>query len=208
MTNSTTIAVVGLGYVGLPLAVEFGKQFPTIGFDLVAGQDRRVPQRRRSDRRGQPRRPCGCDRARSHERCCGARSGPTSSSSRCRRRSTTRTSPISGRCSVRANRSAGTFKRGAIVVFESTVYPGATEEICVPVIERHSGMQWRRDFFVGYSPERINPGDREHSLTRITKVVVRRHAGDARARRERSTAASSRRASTVPRRSRSPRRRR
>src|SRR6185312_9046644 len=62
-------------------------------------------------------------------------------------------------------------KRGAIVVFESTVYPGATEEICVPVIERHSGMTWQRDFFVGYSPERINPGDKEHSLTRITKVV-------------------------------------
>ncbi len=56
-------------------------------------------------------------------------------------------------------------------MFESTVYPGATEEICIPVIEKHSGMQWRRDFFVGYSPERINPGDREHSLTRITKVV-------------------------------------
>ncbi len=56
-------------------------------------------------------------------------------------------------------------------MFESTVYPGATEEICVPVIERHSGMQWKRDFFVGYSPERINPGDKEHTLTRITKVV-------------------------------------
>jgi UDP-N-acetyl-D-glucosamine/UDP-N-acetyl-D-galactosamine dehydrogenase len=63
-------------------------------------------------------------------------------------------------------------KRGAVVVFESTVYPGATEEICVPVIERHAGMRWRQDFFVGYSPERINPGDREHSLTRITKVVA------------------------------------
>ena len=62
-------------------------------------------------------------------------------------------------------------KRGATVVFESTVYPGATEEICVPVIEKHSGLKWKRDFFVGYSPERINPGDREHTLTRITKVV-------------------------------------
>src|SRR5206468_3123887 len=62
-------------------------------------------------------------------------------------------------------------KPGATVVFESTVYPGATEEVCVPVIEKHSGMRWKRDFFVGYSPERINPGDREHSLTRITKVV-------------------------------------
>ncbi|MEP6678786.1 MAG: nucleotide sugar dehydrogenase, partial [Betaproteobacteria bacterium] len=71
-----------------------------------------------------------------------------------------------------ASESVGrNLKRGAIVVFESTVYPGATEEVCVPVIERHSGMQWKKDFFVGYSPERINPGDREHTLTRITKVV-------------------------------------
>ena len=71
-----------------------------------------------------------------------------------------------------ASESVGkNLKRGATVVFESTVYPGATEEICVPVIERHSGMKWQRDFFVGYSPERINPGDREHTLTRITKVV-------------------------------------
>src|SRR5262249_32660747 len=62
-------------------------------------------------------------------------------------------------------------KRGATVVFESTVYPGATEEVCVPVIERFSGMQWKRDFWVGYSPERINPGDREHTLKRIVKVV-------------------------------------
>jgi UDP-N-acetyl-D-glucosamine/UDP-N-acetyl-D-galactosamine dehydrogenase len=71
-----------------------------------------------------------------------------------------------------ASESVGrNLQRGAVVVFESTVYPGATEEICVPVIERHSGMTWKRDFNVGYSPERINPGDREHTLTRITKVV-------------------------------------
>jgi UDP-N-acetyl-D-galactosamine dehydrogenase len=62
-------------------------------------------------------------------------------------------------------------KRGATVVFESTVYPGATEEICIPVLERHSGLAWKRDFFVGYSPERINPGDKERTLTKITKVV-------------------------------------
>jgi len=62
-------------------------------------------------------------------------------------------------------------KQGAIVVYESTVYPGATEEICVPVLEKHSGKRWMHDFFVGYSPERINPGDKEHTLPRITKVV-------------------------------------
>src|SRR5216684_113397 len=61
-------------------------------------------------------------------------------------------------------------KKGAIVVYESTVYPGATEEVCVPVLERHSGMRWKQHFHVGYSPERVNPGDKEHTFTRITKV--------------------------------------
>src|SRR6185437_1354176 len=73
---------------------------------------------------------------------------------------------------IGASESVGrNLKRGATVVFESTVYPGATEEVCVPIIEQQSGMRWKRDFFVGYSPERINPGDKERTLTRITKVV-------------------------------------
>jgi UDP-N-acetyl-D-galactosamine dehydrogenase len=62
-------------------------------------------------------------------------------------------------------------KKGAIVVYESTVYPGATEEVCIPVLERESGLKWKQDFFVGYSPERINPGDKEHTLTKILKIV-------------------------------------
>ena len=64
-------------------------------------------------------------------------------------------------------------KLGAVVIFESTVYPGVTEEVCVPLLERESGLKWKRDFHVGYSPERINPGDKEHTLTRIVKVVSR-----------------------------------
>src|SRR5947207_12851906 len=64
-------------------------------------------------------------------------------------------------------------KRGSIVVYESTVYPGATEEVCIPVLEKHSGMKWKKDFSVGYSPERINPGDKEHTLERVVKVVAR-----------------------------------
>ena len=72
-------------------------------------------------------------------------------------------------------------KKGAIVVYESTVYPGATEEVCIPLLERESGMKWKQDFFVGYSPERINPGDREHTLTRIVMVV----SGDTAATQER-----------------------
>lgn len=62
-------------------------------------------------------------------------------------------------------------KRGAVVVYESTVYPGATEEVCIPVLERESGFKWKQDFFVGYSPERINPGDKDHTLTKILKIV-------------------------------------
>ena len=74
---------------------------------------------------------------------------------------------------VKASETIGrNLKSGATVVFESTVYPGATEEVCIPVIEKHSGKTWKKDFFVGYSPERINPGDKEHSLVRITKVVA------------------------------------
>jgi len=73
---------------------------------------------------------------------------------------------------IGASRHAGqNMKKGAIVVYESTVYPGATEEVCIPVLESESGMKWKEDFFVGYSPERINPGDREHTLTKIIKVV-------------------------------------
>jgi UDP-N-acetyl-D-galactosamine dehydrogenase len=95
-------------------------------------------------------------------------------------------------------------KRGATVVFESTVYPGATEEVCIPIIEKFSGMKWKKDFFVGYSPERINPGDKERTLTKIVKVV----SGDTPETLERvagSTEASSLRASSRRRASRSPR---
>jgi UDP-N-acetyl-D-galactosamine dehydrogenase len=74
---------------------------------------------------------------------------------------------------VGASESVGrNLKRGATIVYESTVYPGATEEVCIPVVEKHSGLKWKRDFFVGYSPERINPGDRERTLTKIVKVVA------------------------------------
>ena len=170
MTNSTVIAVVGLGYVGLPLAVEFGKIYPTIGFDL--SQAKIDAYRRGVDPTGEVSRedlaaakglevttdPTQLTRA---DFIVVAVPTPVDEAHQ------PDFSPLLG-----ASESVGkNLRRGAIVVFESTVYPGATEEICVPVIERHSGMKWQRDFFVGYSPERINPGDREHTLTRITKVV-------------------------------------
>jgi UDP-N-acetyl-D-galactosamine dehydrogenase len=167
----TTIAVVGLGYVGLPLAVEFGKKHPTIGFDLSAAK---------------------VDAYRRHV-------DPTGEVSTADLKAATQLRPTTDPAALRdadfvivavptpideahqpdfgplvgASESVGrNLKRGATVVYESTVYPGATEEVCIPVVEKHSGMKWKRDFFVGYSPERINPGDKEHTLTKIVKVVA------------------------------------
>ena len=165
-----TIAVVGLGYVGLPLAVEFGKRYRTIGFDLSAAKI--AAYRQFNDPTGEVssdelRAAKGLevttDAASLREADFVVVAVPTPVDDAHQPDFT----PLLG-----ASESVGrNLKRGATIVFESTVYPGATEEICVPVIERHAKMQWKRDFFVGYSPERINPGDKEHTLTRITKVV-------------------------------------
>jgi UDP-N-acetyl-D-glucosamine/UDP-N-acetyl-D-galactosamine dehydrogenase len=168
--SETVIAVVGLGYVGLPLAVEFGKCFTTIGFDL---SERKVAAYRSFiDPTGE---------VSTEELKAASKLTPTTDPSRIREADfivVAVPTPIDAAHQpdfgylLGASEAVGrNLKRGATIVFESTVYPGATEDICVPVIEKYSGMQWRRDFFVGYSPERINPGDREHSLTRITKVV-------------------------------------
>jgi UDP-N-acetyl-D-galactosamine dehydrogenase len=170
MTKNTTIAVVGLGYVGLPLAVEFGKHFRTIGFDLSR---KKVDAYRKfvdptgevstGDLKAASLLAVTTDAALLREADFVVVAVPTPID----QAHQPDFGPLLG-----ASEAVGrNLKRGAVVVFESTVYPGATEEICVPVIEKHSGMKWQRDFFVGYSPERINPGDREHSLTRITKVV-------------------------------------
>jgi UDP-N-acetyl-D-glucosamine/UDP-N-acetyl-D-galactosamine dehydrogenase len=165
-----TVAVVGLGYVGLPVAVEFGKVYPTIGFDLNVEKV-------------------------AHYRNCTDPTGEVSSDEfRAAKNLTVTTDPTllvqadfiivavptpidAARLPdfgplVRASETVGRhMKRGATVIYESTVYPGATEEVCIPILERYSGKKWRADFNVGYSPERINPGDKEHTLVRITKVV-------------------------------------
>lgn len=164
------VAVVGLGYVGLPLAAEFGKQYDTIGYDLSAEKIENYRQ--------------FCD--------------PTGEVSTEALRAATRLkvttdpadlaqadfiivavptpvdeahipdfSPLVGSSTTVGKH----MKKGATVVYESTVYPGATEDVCIPILEQHSGMKWMRDFHVGYSPERVNPGDKEHTITRIKKVV-------------------------------------
>ena len=166
----TTIAVIGLGYVGLPLAVEFGKKYKTLGFDLAA--DKVAAYGRHVDPTGEV---SSADLKAATQLRCSTDPGvigeadfivvavPTPVDDAHQPDFT----PL-----VKSSESVGKhLKRGAIVVFESTVYPGATEEVCIPIIEKHSGMRWKRDFFVGYSPERINPGDKERTVTKIVKVV-------------------------------------
>ncbi|MYM32525.1 nucleotide sugar dehydrogenase [Duganella sp. CY15W] len=166
----TIIAVIGLGYVGLPLVVEFGKHARTIGFDIaqnkvdacLRGTD---PSRELSDEEMAASKfaEYTSDPAKLGEADIIIVAVPTPVDD-ARQPDFT---PLIG-----ASKSAGKhLKKGAIVVYESTVYPGATEEICIPVLERESGLKWKEGFFVGYSPERINPGDREHTLTKILKIV-------------------------------------
>src|SRR6186713_1152220 len=165
-----TVAVVGLGYVGLPLAVEFGKRHRTIGFDLSA--DKIASYKRHVDPTGEvsteelrasTKLEVGSDPAALAEADFIIVAVPTPVDDAHQ----PDFGPLLG-----ASQAVGKhMKKGATVVYESTVYPGATEEICIPVLEAHSKMRWREDFNVGYSPERINPGDKERTLTKITKVV-------------------------------------
>ena len=167
----TTIAVVGLGYVGLPLAVEFGKKYRTIGFDL--SDEKVAAYQRRQDPTGEV----------SGEEFRTASKLEVTTNPRALREAdfiiVAVPTPVDEAHRpdfgplVGASTSVGqNLTRGATVVFESTVYPGATEEVCIPLLEKHSGLKWKHDFFVGYSPERINPGDKQHTLTKIVKVVA------------------------------------
>jgi UDP-N-acetyl-D-galactosamine dehydrogenase len=170
MIKDIKVAVVGLGYVGLPLAVHFATKYKTIGFDLKQSI---------------------VDNSLAHK-------DPTSEVSTEEFQKATYFTPTTDPKLMSdadiivvavptpidkarrpdlfpvesASRTVGrVMKKGCIVVFESTVYPGVTEEICVPILEKESGLTWKKDFHVGYSPERINPGDKEHTLTKIVKVV-------------------------------------
>jgi UDP-N-acetyl-D-glucosamine/UDP-N-acetyl-D-galactosamine dehydrogenase len=165
-----TLAVIGLGYVGLPLVVEFGKQVRTIGFDIAshkvqACQRGTDPSRELTDAEVQAATHAiyTDDPALLAEADVIIVAVPT---------------PVDDahipdfRPLIGSSISVGRhMKKGVTVVYESTVYPGATEEVCIPVLERESGLKWKEDFFVGYSPERINPGDKEHTLTKILKIV-------------------------------------
>ena len=164
------IGVIGLGYVGLPLAVEFGKRYDTTGFDVRQERIAELKRGRDHTLETEPREL----RAATHLRF----SADLKDLKRCQVYVVTVPTPIDEHKQPnltsleRASDSVGqVMKRGDIVIYESTVYPGCTEEICVPILERVSGLRFNRDFFAGYSPERINPGDRQHRLPSIRKVT-------------------------------------
>ena len=164
------VAVVGLGYVGLPLAVEFGKKYRTIGYDMSEAK------------------------VSSYRNFCDPTGEVSSADLKTATQLTVSTdpstlaqadfiivavpTPVDGAHIpdfsplVGSSTTVGkNMKKGATVIYESTVYPGATEEVCIPLLEKHSGMKWLQDFHVGYSPERVNPGDKERTITKIVKVV-------------------------------------
>lgn len=169
-SNDLKLAVIGLGYVGLPLAVEFSKQRSVVGFDsnpsrisaLREGHDRTL-EVSDIELANATRLTLSADLADLADCNIYIATVPTPIDEYKRPNLT----PL-----LRASETIGTvLKRGDIVIYESTVYPGATEEQCVPVLEQISGLKFNVDFFVGYSPERINPGDKEHRITDIRKVT-------------------------------------
>jgi len=164
------IAVIGLGYVGLPLAVEFGKIFSTIGFDI--NQDRLAELSRGEDSTLEVT-SGGLAKAKSL-----SFSSNLDDIQACDIYIITVPTPINEHNQpdlsplIRASEMVSkVLSSGNLVIYESTVYPGATEEVCVPLLEKSSNLTMNNDFFVGYSPERINPGDKLHTLTKILKVT-------------------------------------
>ncbi|MDO9225995.1 MAG: nucleotide sugar dehydrogenase [Pseudomonadota bacterium] len=168
--SSPIVAVVGLGYVGLPLAVEFGKKFETIGYDLSEAKITHYKnycdptgEVSTEDLKAATRLSVSSDPATIGRADFIIIAVPTPVDAA----HIPDFSPLVGSSTI-----VGKYmKKGATVVYESTVYPGATEEVCIPLLEQHSGMKWKEDFHVGYSPERVNPGDKERTITRIVKVV-------------------------------------
>ncbi len=168
--NNLRVGIVGLGYVGLPLAVEFGKKFPTVGFDINAA--------RVAELEGGEDSTLECSSEELAEATHLSYASEVDAIADCNFYVVTVPTPIgdSNRPVLTPLRAASTMlgsviSKGDIVVYESTVYPGATEEVCVPLLEETSGLKMNVDFFVGYSPERINPGDKEHRLPSILKVT-------------------------------------
>ena len=165
-----TIALIGLGYVGLPLAVEFGKKMETVGFDINQSRIDELKAGKDSTLEVEPE-----VLARAEKLTFTSDPGQIG---HCTIYIVTVPTPIDQHKRpdltplIKSSETVGRLlNKGDLVVYESTVYPGATEEVCVPILERQSGLQFNHDFFCGYSPERINPGDKEHRVTTIKKVT-------------------------------------
>jgi UDP-N-acetyl-D-galactosamine dehydrogenase len=168
--DSARIAIIGLGYVGLPLAVEFGKKYDTVGFDIRAARVDELRAGRDNTLEVEP-----AELAEAHRL---SFSAELEAIRGCTVYIVTVPTPIDAfkrpdlTPLIKASESLGkVLKRGDVVVYESTVYPGCTEEVCIPILERVSGLVFNQDFFAGYSPERINPGDKQHRVTSILKVT-------------------------------------
>ncbi len=169
--NDKTIAIIGLGYVGLPLAVEFGKKYKTIGFDinqarikeLETGFDRTLEVDANQLKEATMMQfTADLDVLKTANFFIVTVPTPIDKNNR------PDLTPL-----IKASETVGkVLKKGDIVVYESTVYPGCTEDDCVPVLEKHSGLKFNQDFFCGYSPERINPGDKVHTVTKIRKITA------------------------------------
>lgn len=168
--ENTKIGIIGLGYVGLPLAVEFGKKYPTLGFDINQQRIKELSQFidhtlevDTEELKAAGQLSFSCDKA---------------DLAQCNVYIVTVPTPIDEHRQpdltplIKASQTLGSvIKKGDVVIYESTVYPGATEEDCIPVIEQVSGLKFNQDFYAGYSPERINPGDKLHRVTTIKKVT-------------------------------------
>jgi UDP-N-acetyl-D-galactosamine dehydrogenase len=168
--NKLNIGVIGLGYVGLPLAAEFGRRFATVGFDINKERIAELEGGTDSTLEVSPQELAAAEQL--------SYTSDAAALADCNFYIVTVPTPISRSkrpdlmpLRLASETVSGVLKKGDIVVYESTVYPGATEEFCVPYLEQGSGLTLNEDFFVGYSPERINPGDREHRLTTILKVT-------------------------------------
>jgi UDP-N-acetyl-D-galactosamine dehydrogenase len=168
--NTTKIAIIGLGYVGLPLAIEFGKQRPVLGFDINTTRIAELQSGQDHTLEASPAELALATQL--------AFSSNPADLKACEIFIVTVPTPVDQAnrpdltLLIKASETAGkALKSGDIVIYESTVYPGATEEVCVPVLEKFSGLKFNADFYCGYSPERINPGDKEHRLPSIKKVT-------------------------------------
>lgn len=168
--NNTRVGIIGLGYVGLPLAVEFGKYFPTCGLDINEARIAELKSGVDSTLEVEPELLQQAKKL--------TFTHLAQELSNCNVYIITVPTPIDQykQPDLKPLRSASStvgklLKSGDVVVYESTVYPGATEEVCIPILEQESGLTFNQDFFAGYSPERINPGDKEHRLTNILKIT-------------------------------------